>query len=126
MTFSVRELIKLSDAWREAAPWLLLTGPASVILGIAAAASHRRDLIGDVCLALPIAWSTPEAVAYTTEGWTYAVIVAIPIAVLALLPLIAEGRRRKVRPLRVGIACCGLALGGVAMLPLVRNLIHSY
>jgi hypothetical protein len=70
LTFSIRELISIADAWREAAPWMLLTGPASVILGVVAAAAHKRDLAGDVSLALPLAWSTPELIAYSTEGWS--------------------------------------------------------
>jgi hypothetical protein len=126
VTFSIRESVTMADAWREAAPFLVLAGPASVIVGVAAAAAHKRDFAGDVSLALPIAWSTPEVVTYSTEGWTYAVLVAIPTAVLALLPLVAVRRRRDIRPLRVLVACCSFALAGLALLPLLRNLIRSY
>ena len=126
LTFAIREAITIPEAWREAAPWMLLTAPASVIFGIATATAHRRDIPGDLCLALPIAWSTPEVIAYSREGWTFAVLVAAPTAVLAFLPLISMSRRRDVRPLRVLVACCAFALAGVMLLPLLRNLIHSY
>ena len=132
-TFSVRELIKVSEAWREAAPWFLLTGPVAVVLGVGAARSHRGGIVGDVCLALPMAWSMPEIITnlgpdqtYTNSGpnWAYAVIVALPIAVLALLTIAAVGRR-DVRLLRVVLAWGLLALLGLGLLPIVRNL-HSF
>lgn len=126
LTFSIRESISIADAWREAIPWMLLTGPASAILGGAAAAAHKRDFLGDVSLALPIAWSTPEVIAYSAEGWTYAVLVATPITVLALVTPIAVGRSRDVRRLRVLVAGGAFAFAGLALLSLLRNLIPSY
>jgi hypothetical protein len=124
-TFAIRESVTLADGWREAAPWLLLAGPVGVVLGVAAAVAHKRWLVGDVCLALPIAWSTPEVVAFSREGWSYAVVVALPTAALALLPLLAVGRR-EVRLIRVVVACGLLAIVGMALLPVVRNYIPSY
>ena len=125
LTFAIRESVAMAAAWRETAPFLVLAGPTSMIAGLAAAAAHKRDFAGDLCLALPIAWSTPEVVTYPTEGWTYAVFVAIPTALVALLPLMAVSLLRDVRPLRVLLACCSFALAGLALLPLLRNLIHS-
>jgi hypothetical protein len=123
-TFAIRESVTLADGWREAAPWLLLAGPVSVVLGVAAAVAHKRGLVGDVCLALPIAWSTPEVVALSREGWSYAVVVALPTAALALLPLLAVGRR-EVRLIRVVVVCGLFAIVGLALLPVARNYIPS-
>jgi hypothetical protein len=81
--------------------------------------------VGDVCLALPIAWSTPEVVALSREGWSYAVVVALPTAALALLPLLAVGRR-EVRLIRVVVVCGLFAIVGLAILPVARNYIPSY
>ncbi len=125
VTFAIRESVALTDAWREAAPWLLLAGPATVLLGVAAAGAHRHGVAGDVCLALPIAWSTPEIVAYVREGWSFAVVVGIPTAVLALMPLVAAGRR-EARPIRLVLAYCLLAMAGLALLPLTPHYVHSY
>jgi hypothetical protein len=48
--FAVRESIGVFAAWREALPWLVIAGPMSVFLGLAAARSHKPGTLGDVCL----------------------------------------------------------------------------
>ena len=93
VTFAVRESVGQAAAWREAAPWLVLAGPASVVLGLAAATVHRRGAIADAALALPIAWSMPEILSAVRDGWSYAVVVAVPTVALALTPLILVRRR---------------------------------
>jgi hypothetical protein len=59
-TFAVRESVTQAAAWREAAPWLLLAGPVCVVLGVAAARACKSGMVGDICLALPIAWSMSD------------------------------------------------------------------
>jgi hypothetical protein len=123
-TFSVRELIKVSDAWREATPWLVLTGPVAIVLGVVAAHSHRNGIVGDICLALPMAWSMPEILGLSRQGWSYAVVVALPTAALALIPLITT-RKRDMRLARIVAAFVFCALAGLALVPLVRVNIYS-
>jgi hypothetical protein len=124
LTFSIRELIKISDAWREAAPWLLLAGPVSVVLGLAAAATHKNSALGDLCLGLPVAWSMPEITLYVREGWSLVIVVALPTVIVALSPLLVVGRR-DVKLLRVVVASGLFGVAGLAFLPVARNLIHS-
>jgi hypothetical protein len=123
-TFAIRESVTQAAAWREAAPWFLLAGPVSVVLGVAAAVAHKRGVVGDACLALPIAWSMPEIADNSKQGWSYAVVVALPTAALALMPLLAVGKR-EVRLVRVVVACGLFAIVGLALLPVMRNYIHS-
>jgi hypothetical protein len=122
-TFAIRESVTQAAAWREAAPWLLLAGPVSVVLGVAAAVAHKPGVVGDVCLALPIAWSMPEIAGNSKQGW-YALVVALPTAALALMPVLAVVRR-EVRLVRVVVACGLFAIVGLALLPVVRNYIYS-
>ncbi len=123
-TFAIRESVTQAAAWREAAPWLLLAGPAVLVLGVAAAAAHKSGIMGDVSLALPIAWSMPEITANLRPGWSYTAIVAIPTAALALLPLVAVDRR-EVRLVRLVVAWALLGVTGLELLPVLRSLIHS-
>jgi hypothetical protein len=95
-----------------------------VVLGVAAAVAHKSGIVGDVSLPLPIAWSIPEITANFRQGWSYAVVVAIPTATVALLPFVAVGSR-EVRLVRVVVACALFAIVGLALLPVVRNYIHS-
>lgn len=123
-SFAIRESVTQAAAWREAAPWLLLAGPVCVVLGVAAALAHKSGIVGDVCLTLPFAWSMSEITANLKQGWSYALVVALPTATLALLPLVAVGRR-EVRLFRVIGACAFFGAMGLGLLPVVRNLIHS-
>ena len=121
--FAVREAVGFGAAWREAAPWLVLAGPACVLLGVVAALSHRPGLLGDVCLAAPIAWSVPEIIK-SWQGWSAGETVAVAIAVLAFLPLVVAARR-DVRLTRVAFA--SVLLGGVALAlaPILLSQVHS-
>lgn len=122
--FALRESVGLAAAWREAAPWLVLAGPASLLLGFVAALSHRRGLLGDVCLASPIAWSAPEVIHSSQDGWSAGGIVVVVFAAVALLPLVVAARR-DVRLVRVAFA--SVLLGGVALAlsPVFLGQIHS-
>jgi hypothetical protein len=122
--FAVRESVGFAAAWREAAPWLVVAGPASLLLGFVAALSHTRGLLGDVCLASPIAWSAPEVIHNSQDGWSAGGIVVVVIAALALLPLVVAARR-DVRLVRIAFA--SVLLGGVALAlsPVFLSQIHS-
>jgi hypothetical protein len=122
--FALRESVGLFAAWREALPWLVAVGPVCLVLGLVAALSHKGGILGDVCLALPIAWSLPEVIESLEQGWSNSATVAIPIAALAVLPLVTVGRR-DVSPVRVVFA--SVMLGGVALafVPIVLSQIHS-
>ena len=123
-TFAIRESVTQASAWREAAPWVLLAGPVSILLGIVAAATHRNGALGDFSLALPVAWSIPELALFIKEGPSHIIIVALPTFLLALSPLLAMGRR-DVKLLRVAAACIAFGVGAIVALPVVRSLIHS-
>jgi hypothetical protein len=122
--FAVRESVGFAAAWREAVPWLVVAGPASIVLGFVAALSHRRGLLGDVCLASPIAWSMPEVIHSSQDGWSAGGIVVVVVAAVSLLPL-AVAARRDVRLVRVAFA--SVLLGGVALAlsPVFLSQIHS-
>ena len=122
--FAVRESVGFAAAWREAAPWLVVAGPASLVLGFVAARSHRRGLLGDLCLASPIAWSMPEVIHNAHQGWSAGGTVAVAIAAVALVPLVVVARR-DVRLVRVALA--SVLLGGVALAlsPILLGQIHS-
>jgi hypothetical protein len=123
-TFAMRESVALAAGWREAAPWLVLAIPTCVVLGMGAAAANTDGVLGDVCLALPIAWSMPEIVSNVREGWSYALVVGVPTAVLALAPLSAVAQRN-IKLTRVVITCVVAGVAGVALLPIVRSFVHS-
>lgn len=94
LLFVLRESVPLAAGWREAAPWLIAAVPACPILGAVAALSHEPGLLGDTCLAAPIAWSLPEALGSLTHGWCAELVrecvgdaaaITIPVAVLVAL-----------------------------------------
>jgi hypothetical protein len=122
--FAVRESVGLFAGWREAFPWLVVAVPACSVLGFAAALTHRSGILGDVCLALPITWSLPEVIGSLKQGWSYSLTIAIPIAALAVLPLVTAGRRDVSV---VTVVFASVMLGGVAfaLAPIVLSQVHS-
>jgi hypothetical protein len=122
--FAVRESVGFGAAWREAAPWLVVAGPAALVLGFVAARSHRRGLLGDICLASPIAWSVPEVIHSSQQGWSAGGTVAVVIAAVALVPVILAARR-DVRLIRVALAFVLLGGAALALSPILRAQIHS-
>jgi hypothetical protein len=122
--FAVRQSVGLAAGWREAAPWLVLAVPAAPILGFVAARSHRRGLLGDLCLASPLAWSLPEILGSRSDGWPDGAAVAAVIAAVAILPM-ALASRRDVRFSRVvgGFAILGVL--ALALAPIVLSQIRS-
>jgi hypothetical protein len=123
-TFAIRESVTQAAAWREAAPWLLLAGPVSAALGVAAAVTHKEGALGDLCLALPVAWSMPEVLLFLWQGWVHVIVVALPTVILAFSPFLAVGRG-DVKLLRVLLYCGLFGVVSLAVLPILRNLIHS-
>lgn len=123
-TFAIRESVTQAAAWREAAPWLFVAVPASVILGFVAAATHKDGVIGDVALAVPVGWSIPEIALHVGQGWSEALVVALPAVVLALSPILAV-RARQVSLVRVLGTCVVFGVLGLAVLPIARSLIRS-
>jgi hypothetical protein len=99
-------------------------GPACLILGFVAAFSRKRGILGDACLASPIAWSLPEVVDNLKQGWSVGATVAIPIAALAMLPTITAARR-DVNLARVILACVVLGALAIAVSPIISSQIHS-
>lgn len=123
--FALRESVELSEAWREAAPWLPVAAPACVLVGLAAALSHKSGLLGDVCLALPIAWSLPEVVDGFKMGLPYGAALATLIVALSVLPFVGVGRR-DARMVTVLVASAAV-LGGLALasFSVVLSQVHS-
>jgi hypothetical protein len=122
--FAIRESVGLDAAWREAVPWLVIAGPACLILGWVAARSHGRRILGDVCLASPIAWSLPEIIRSSSEGWPDGATVAAVIAAVAVVPLVVAARR-DVRLVRVVFASVMLGAVALALSPIVLSQVHS-
>lgn len=122
--FAVRQSVGLAAGWREAAPWLVLAVPAAPILGFVAARSHRAGLLGDLCLASPLAWSLPEILRSWGDGWPDGAAVAAAIAAVALLPPIVAGRR-DVRLGRLVVASVVLGALALALSPIVLSQIRS-
>ena len=122
--FAVRESVEGFAAWREALPWLVIAGPVCVVLGFVAALSHKPGILGDICLALPFAWSLPEIIESLRRGWWYSATVAIPISALALLPLVAAGRR-DVDLVKAILASVMLGVAAFALFPIVLSHVHS-
>lgn len=117
LLFVLRESVSLAAGWRQAAPWLVVTVPASAILGTIAALSHTRGLLGDVCLAAPIALSLPEALEGLKEGWLVGAAVGTPVAVFAAVLVYMAARERRVRAFALLAAVVTLGALGIALFP---------
>lgn len=122
--FALRESVGLFAGWREALPWLVLAAPVCPVLGFVAALSHKSGILGDVCLALPIAWSLPEVIDSLAQGRSYSAIVGVPTVALALLPLVTVGRH-DVSLVTVVFASAMLGWMALAFGPIVLSQVHS-
>jgi hypothetical protein len=114
--FGFQQSAGFGAAWLDERIFFIIAPAASVSLGLIATASLRDDWLGDACLAAPIAWSVPEFGYAIAQGWRYAALVALPIALLASVPL-ASSRHRHVNWAVFGAAC---AAGGVIAYLLLR------
>lgn len=125
LLFVVRESVRFAAGWREAAPWLVAAIPACPMLGAIAALSHRRGLLGDACLAAPLAWSLPDVLGSLSEGWADVAAVEVPVAVFVVLLIRMAMAERPVRPITLLAAAATLGALAVALFPAVRGLIRS-
>lgn len=98
-----------SRIFGAAVPWMVLLLPGGTVLGLAATASRRRSLLGDFCLALPMAGAAPEFVRDLPRG-PLTVTVGLVTVCVGALPLIRESRRG------VNLATVGLSLVATAIL----------
>jgi len=105
--FAIRESTGFALAWHEARFWLAAVAPASGILGLVAAGASHPGRFGDICLALPLAWSLPEVVAALDRGLSYFLVVSLPALVVALVPLATERSRGLSRITIAGTALVG-------------------
>jgi hypothetical protein len=118
LLFVLRESVSLAAGWRQVAPWLVAAVPASPILGTIAALSHKRGLLGDACLAAPIAWSLPEALESLKEGWLVGATFVTPVAVFATLLIRMAIHERQVRAITLLAAVVTLGALSIALFPL--------
>lgn len=125
LLFVLRESVPLAAGWREAVPWLVGAVPACPILGAVAALSHKPGILGDACLAAPIAWTLPEALGSLGQGWSVGSAVVIPVAVLAALLIRMAIAERRVHAITLLSAAVTLGTLAVALFPVVRSLIRS-
>ncbi len=119
--FAVGQSVAISAAAREALPWLVLAIPVCAALAPIAGRARVSGVIGDLSLALPLAWSVPEVFENAQRGDA---AVATLIALFALSPIATSQRR----DIRVRILLSGVVvLGGLAVLlgPVARGQIHS-
>lgn len=92
-TFALQQSVPLSSAWNQARPWMVAVAPASIVLGLLLGVVGFEDWRGDVALAMPIAWSFPEALRAIQHGWPYFLVEGLPIALIAVAPLALSRRR---------------------------------
>lgn len=114
--FGLQSSAGFGAAWLNERIFFIITPAASALLGFIATASLRGDWFGDACLAAPIAWSLPEIGYALSQGWQYAALVALPMALLASVPL-AMSRHRRVNWVVFVTACVA---GGVIASLLLR------
>lgn len=118
LLFVIRESVSLAAGWRQTAPWLVLTVPASLVLGIIAAISHKRGLLGDLCLGVPIAGSLTEALYNLKRGWSVGTYVPTVVVFAVLLIHVAKHERR-VSGITLLAAVTTLGVLGSALFPVL-------
>lgn len=119
LLFVLHESVSLAAGWRQAAPWLVAAVPASPILGTIAALSHKRGILGDVCLAVPIAWSLPESLKSLTEGWLVGTAIMTPVALFAAMLIHMAINERRVRAITLLATVVTVGALGIALFPVV-------
>lgn len=127
LLFVVRESVTLVDGWNNAAPWLFITIPASLIIGTIAALSHKRGLLGDVSIAIPLAWSIPEILDSLREGLMDGIFFIITVSILALLLIKIVINERQVNVFAMLTSVVILGVLGTALYFLVwTTLLNGY
>jgi hypothetical protein len=117
LLFVLRESVSMAVGWRQAAPWLVVSIPASLSLGAIAALSHKHGILGDVCLAVPIAWSLPEFIGGLKQGWLAGTAIVVPAAVFAVLLIHMIVKERQVNMIVLLVAVITLGSLGLALFP---------
>ena len=121
LLFALGQSVPISAAIREALPWLVLAIPVCIVLAPLAGRARVSGVLGDLIVAIPLAWSVPEVIENAQRGDG---IVAVCIALLALTPIAATQRR----DMRIATVALGVVVfGGLALLlgPIARGQIHS-
>ncbi|MHB9003446.1 MAG: hypothetical protein ACYC6C_05205 [Coriobacteriia bacterium] len=109
--FGLQQSSGFGAAWLDERLFFILAPGASAVIGVIAAISLRTDWIGDAFLAAPIAWSLPEVWFSFQQGWQFVVAVALPVVVLALIPLASERHRRVSGTVFTGACIAGGLVG---------------
>ena len=91
--YALIEDVPAATVWAESRLWVAAVAPACLALGYVAVGSLRSGVVGDVCLAAPLAWSLPEAVGAAYTGWSQVLLVTVPLLLAAAAPLITRDRR---------------------------------
>lgn len=123
LLFVLQENLSIEAGWRQIAPWLVAALLISPILGIVAAMTHKPGILGDMCLAVPIAWSLPEAFENLKDGWLDTLAIAIPIVVLVTLLIYIVKTERQVHVITLLAAVVILGLLAIVLYPTARGLI---
>lgn len=118
VVFGLQQSAGFGAAWLNERVFFIIAPLASALIGFLAAISWRRDWLGDVFLAAPIAWSLPEVGYSLLQGWRFAAIVALPTLLVACVPLGVARRRRNWTV--VAAACVA---GGVIAFLLMRAIV---
>jgi hypothetical protein len=97
-TDAIQQGVPVSTMWTLARPWVLLLGPASVFVGVAAWRSRREGTVGDAALALPVTWSLAEALlgaSRTTSASAWLLEASLLLGLASTL-VVSGWRRRRV------------------------------
>ena len=92
--FGIREHLEFTQVWPQMRYWLAAVAPLCVAIGFIATESRRKNLLGDICLALPLGWSLSEIYSNARLDAAHIAVVSIPTFLVASLPLLALRRRR--------------------------------
>lgn len=115
LIFGLQQSSGFGAAWLDERLFFILAPWASVIIGGIAVISLRKDWIGDAFLAAPIAWSLPEVGYAFLQGWQFVALVAVPVIVVAAIPLATERHRSVNRVVFAGACLAGGAFGFLLM-----------
>lgn len=120
--YALIENVPAATVWAESRLWVAAVAPACLALGYVAVGSLRSGVVGDVCLAAPLAWSLPEAVGAAYTGWSQALLMTAPLLLVAAAPLVITRDRRWNPTIIVITALLGEAALMVVSAPVMRVL----
>lgn len=105
-----RDHLDFAQVWPQMRYWVAAVAPACLVLGYIATESLRKDLLGDICLALPLGWSLSEIYSSARAGGAHIAVVSFPTLLVASLPLLALRRRPKWALLAVAVTVLAIGL----------------